>query len=635
MAWFALAVIPGGVARKNQAKGSNLKLTIPYLKQIKLDDQRLIRLAEFCGVQCQLLPLKTGVGADAAASYLKETAGASRLGLLLNPAVFEEWLRVDRFPPELSHGIRRSFPKVLIHNLYPHTFHDSVVETISDGQITSICPVDAPAVGYRVSSESSCSGPFSGIRFGPASPSNDSVMRRQAEANLEEIITIGEFPYCAKLTREHSTVFFIAGRNTVDLSMNVAKKPLVEYFSQLVPLIIFLREAFAESCWKPSGNHATLIVDDPLLWARYGCLRFDQLLELMDSHNFHTSIAFIPHNYNRSSPKVAKMFRERSDRLSICFHGNDHTRSEFATSDERLLDAMLKSARSRMEQHYITTGIAADNVMVFPRGEFSREAMTALSDNSFSAAINSGPTPVGESPTVPLSELLKPAVTTFGDCPLFLRQYSRNIKLHDIAFNFFVGKPLFIVEHHQTFDAPDSLLSVVADINRSAPTVKWCSVQSAIQESYHWRIEKNVLRVLAFSKWTRIENPTDTETQCSCIWPQLSYPQLQTLIVEGRAANEEVPHSNELQFALPGRGICQISARSQERTSAESANLDLLWRVNAFLLRRMSELRDNIVSQSTKTFSGTRFRTGLLNKIDSNPVSAESKQVADQSRGEK
>ena len=110
----------------------------------------------------------------------------------------------------------------------------------------------------------------------------------------------------------------------------------------------------------------------------YGYLNFEFLLRLTQKYNFHTTIAFFPHNYRRNSDRIIRMFRENSDRLSICFHGNDHTAAELASTDTALLDTMLGIAEERMNAHEQTTGLRCGKVMVFPQGRFSVEAMEVL-----------------------------------------------------------------------------------------------------------------------------------------------------------------------------------------------------------------------------------------------------------------
>ena len=62
----------------------------------------------------------------------------------------------------------------------------------------------------------------------------------------------------------------------------------------------------------------------------FGCLNYNDLLAEMDRHNFHTEIGFVPWNFDRSEPAIVNLFRSRSDRYSICFHGDDHKHQEFA-----------------------------------------------------------------------------------------------------------------------------------------------------------------------------------------------------------------------------------------------------------------------------------------------------------------
>ena len=112
-----------------------------------------------------------------------------------------------------------------------------------------------------------------------------------------------------------------------------------------------LRYAAGDECWRPRERHASIIVDDPLLRKEYGFLNFETLLRLTKQHNFHTTIAFIPHNFRRSSPRITRMFRENASRLAICFHGNDHTGGEFASTDTALLNTLLRVAEDRIDLH--------------------------------------------------------------------------------------------------------------------------------------------------------------------------------------------------------------------------------------------------------------------------------------------
>jgi peptidoglycan/xylan/chitin deacetylase (PgdA/CDA1 family) len=205
-------------------------------------------------------------------------------------------------------------------------------------------------------------------------------------------------------------------------------------------------------------NYACIIIDDPLLKENYGFLNYRELLALMDRHNFHTTIAFIPWNYNRTDRKIAALFRERQDRFSLCVHGCDHTEGEFARTDPNYLEVKVKLATARMIEHEKRTGLAFDRVMVFPHGKFSNEALEALRRNLYLAAINAVPEPVNG-----------PIASEF---PLFIGYKPENL---DLSYD-----PAFIVLHHDFFKKGyERLIDFVNRIN--ARGAKWESVGNIVR----------------------------------------------------------------------------------------------------------------------------------------------------------
>ena len=102
-----------------------------------------------------------------------------------------------------------------------------------------------------------------------------------------------------------------------------------QHFSEIVSIMMFLRYSCADECWHREIDYANLTIDDPFLVEPYGNLEFKGLLTSMETHNFDTTIAYIPWNYDRSNPKVAKLFLDHPDRYSIVIHGNNHDHYEF------------------------------------------------------------------------------------------------------------------------------------------------------------------------------------------------------------------------------------------------------------------------------------------------------------------
>ena len=208
--------------------------------------------------------------------------------------------------------------------------------------------------------------------------------------------------------------------------------------------------------------YASIIIDDPPLKENYGFLNYRKLLSLMDKHNFCTTIAFIPWNYNRTDKKIASLFRARSDKFSLCVHGCDHTKGEFGKTDFNYLDNKVKLATARMIEHEKITKIPFDRIMVFPQGIFSNEAMEALEKNRYLAVVNTEAKPVNGHIS---SKLL-----------FFLRYMPE-------AVTDYISSPIFIVLHHDYFkNGYERLTDIVDELNAKLKIIKWDSVGNIIRE---------------------------------------------------------------------------------------------------------------------------------------------------------
>ena len=578
-----------------------MKLVVPYSGELNPADARLVRLTESLGGQCELLGVEKGD--TLSPDFIEKHVADKNSCFVVNPAAIRECLQSESFPLGLASYLTSQFSFVLIHNLSLDPFAAGAISTFSQGSLHSLQPIEGAGLSYEISSgHKEVCGAFSGLTFGPVNQTTDRVFAANRDsAMVRTHVAIGGQPFFASIQRERAEVFFLAGANVADLSADVGAQPLAEYFSQLMPAAMFIRYAFRERCWHTNQHHATLVIDDPLLRKDYGFLNYERLLALMDEYNFHTSIAFIPFNYRRNSPGIARLFRERPDRLSICFHGNDHTAAEFASKDSGLLNAMLTVAEERMDVHQKETGIQCDHVMVFPQGNFSRDAMAVLKAHNFSAAVNSGPYPRGENSGLSLLEFMEPAVLKYGGFPLFLRKYPPEIALQDIAFNLFFGKPVLIVEHHEIFKDPESLTQLVSRINTLAPEIRWSNLQAAVENSYLRRWTKDgTLEIRAYANAGKIENISKNIVRCSVEWPGHSEIPVEKVLLDGTPWHDTQTDDKgiRLSFDVSPGGSREFSVVYQNNFGLSDANRRVPWKAKAFFRRRLSELRDNHLSKS-------------------------------------
>jgi hypothetical protein len=577
-----------------------LKLVIPYLNKLRPLDDRMVRLAEFLGIACETLAL-ANVGEYA--EFLERTVSDRCSCFVVNPQVIEEWVGANDIPADLIAFLLSRFPYLLVHGLRVRTFDTELVAALSRGKLTSVDAIDGDRLVYVVAKDSKhlCEA-FSGLSFGPANPVNDHVFcTSESDPAVQQLISIGDRPFMAAVRLEAVEVLFVASEDIADLNAEAGDAPLVEYFSRLVPHAIALRYAAGDECWRPSKARASIIIDDPLLRRTYGFLNFESLLRLAEQHNFHATIAFIPHNFRRNSPRITRMFQENAARLSLCFHGNDHTGAEFASSDIALLNTLIQVAEDRMNSHQHTTGVACDKVMVFPQGNFSIDAMRVLKSHNFYAAVNTVPHPADQPVRLTIGELAQPAVLRYGGFPLFLRKPIRQVQNHDIAFNLFFGRPVLIVEHHQLFQRPEALVEIVARINGLASEVQWANLATIVGNSILTRrTQDGTHHIRAYSGIVRISNDSSSIRRYSIEWADsCDNTSVEQVLVDGAVSCDFKCDDAGIRLSVElGPGVCQTSSLVHRNAYTAVRKLGLRWSTQAFLRRRLSEIRDDYLSKN-------------------------------------
>lgn len=587
-----------------------MKLVVPHVGELQAADARLIRLAEFLGVRCQ--PLRLPKEIRQYAEYLERAVPDRNSCLVINPRVMREWINGDVLPADLVSCFVSRFSHLFVHALKLDSFVTEMVAALSSGKLRSVQAIPDAGQRYEISSNSKdICGPFSGLSFGPINAENDRVLAIGGnDPNVRQLIHIGGNPHMAVVKRDGAEIVFLASEDTADIEAEISGEPVRKYFSVLLPHAMALRHIFAEECWRPGKPHASIIIDDPLLRREYGYLNFESLLRLSEKHNFHTTISFIPHNYKRSSARTIQMFRESAHRLSICFHGNDHTEAELASNDFTLLNRVLGVAEERMKQHEEATGLRCDKVMVFPQDQFSIEAMEVLKSRNFHGA-SSSPNPAGKNVALTIADFAQPAVLRYGGVPLFIRHFIRETHSQDIAFNIFFGRPILIGEHHDLFKDPGSLLEVVQAINSIAPGISWSGLESAVDNSsLRRRKPDGTVQVRPYSSSVLIANDSSCTERFSIEWDQSQSSPVEQVLRDGiqlpsvelddtgiRALAELPPGASQMFSVTYGNNYAQYGA---------SENPDIVRNAKVFLRRRLSELRDNYLSKNQHVLTAAK-----------------------------
>jgi hypothetical protein len=326
------------------------------------------------------------------------------------------------------------------------------------------------------------------------------------------LIRIAGSPWFLWKTATGTTVFLWNSGDLPDITESIA--PEEEHQShrllQFLPLLAFFRHAFGKRIWHVPTPFANLIVDDPPVRDRYGSFSPTGHLASLADIPQATTVAFIPWNWNRSTETAAELFRAHCSQLSLCIHGCDHTKGEFAALNHDALAGKCQLALQRAELFRQRTELSCEPVMVFPQGLFSKAAVTALRDANFLAAVNSTlfPVDLGES-NVCLADMVEPAFMRIEDFPIFLRRYPKDPTL--CAVDLFLGRHLLLVEHQDYFrDGYKQCRRFLEAINsfRSRPT--WAPLDQIVRRACLQReIEPGTFDVRFYANTFVLENSSE------------------------------------------------------------------------------------------------------------------------------
>lgn len=591
-----------------------MKLIVPHTGRLAVD-AHLLQLAEFLGVNCETLLLAKEVSQHA--EYLERAAPDQNSCLVVTPKVIRDWVGDDLPPAEIISRIVLHFPYVLMCGVVPSEFDNRLLAAVSGGKLTSVLPISDTGQSYQISSSArDICGFFSGLTFGPVDAANDHTLAIGSDdATLQKLICIDGRPNMVAMRRDKTEILILASEHIADVDAEVGAGPLCSCFSRLIPPAMALRHIFREECWCPSKPHASIIIDDPLLRRNYGYLNFETLLRATERHRFHTTISFIPHNFKRNSPRIIRMFRDNPDRLSICFHGNDHMEAEFATNDSALLNAMLDIAEKRMNSHEKVNNLYCDKVMVFPQDKYSVEALSVLKSRNFHGAVSS-PYAVGRPVPLTIADMAQPAVIGYGGVPIFTRSFIRHAPSQEIAFSLFFGKPILIGEHHDIFDQPSSLFELVERVNSMVPGISWCNLENAVDNAtLRRRSPDGSMQIKPYSSQVRIANDSPFPERYIVEWSRSGqYFPIEGVLEDGTVSQCFTVSDSKirLQAELPAGASRTFSVLYRNDRPAPR-KLGAMWDARAYLRRRLSEVRDNYLSKNRHVLSAAKaIRRHLL-----------------------
>jgi len=590
--------------------------TLLHWQELDASERHAARIVEFAGGEIRFVGLDGGSLVSGTSPDYLVPSGDS---VLVRAGALTALLNRHPSGTGILRTILRRASQCLVYGFEPVPEHNRLLRELTADGLVGVAELPAGNASFSVSADArEVCRQFSGLSLGRTNPAQDLVFQEGANpVGCVPLIRIGKRPFLVSMRSQGGDLYLLACRQIADLDETMpAGGSLTSFFSQLAPLLMFVRRAAGDRCWHNDTPHACLIIDDPLLRKAYGFLDYEKLLDLMECENFSTTIAFIPWNYKRSKPRTVELFKSHPQRLALCVHGCDHTGGEFGSMNPQVLQSRAREGLRRMERHRELSGIGFDDVMVFPQGCFSTGAMAALKSCDYLAAVNSSAFPVdGDGHVLRLKDLLDGAVTRFSGFPLFTRHYPQDRA--GLAFALFLGKPPLLVEHHGYFrNGYEPLADVVRTLKRMDPNLEWGRLAAVCSQAHLKRRSNNGdIHVRFFTDRFSLRNNTGAKQRYVLFQRQAAGDSPQSATMDGMpVVFDRVADDLMITAELTAGQVAEIRLRrSHPATSTVECRPGVARRAGVLARRYLSEFRDTHVDRNPLLSRlALRMRNGLV-----------------------
>jgi hypothetical protein len=558
---------------------------------------RIGKLLSFFGVSWRTLTVSQFV-ADAAAKLV----APDKCKIFSSAETFSRLIEAsDHRPESMPHWHQDIHSAFVFADGDPQVL-EKLVRLLAGDERAEVRHIHLRGEEFVVANDSGFCGVMANLRI-PASRANDNACLVSNIDNTDALSLISSVSgsMFLKLQYGHVPVFVSTSAEIIDIDAELTTQnfDVREHFLSTVPVVLYIKWAFAETCWSAPETNACLVIDDPVLKSTHGFVNFQELLSLMKRHNFSTNIAFIPWNWRRSTPKVVRLLRENPQNYSVSVHGCDHTRAEFGSLDRQRLYWKAQQALERMNRHESITGIRHDRVMVFPQGIFSEAAMSALKHTDLIAAVNSDVICAEPHPrAITVSDVWDIAVMRYSNFPIFTRRYPWE-GVENFAFDALLGKPVLILIHHDyCSDHCARLVSFIERLNALKCRLTWRSLGDVVRRSYREReLSPDVMEVEMYGSELRVENRSEQPKRFLIRRRDADPSAIKEIRAESRQIVWESSESHvDFEIELnPGENTV-IKIGFHGLNGSERSKEALSYKAKTMLRRYLCEVRDNYIT---------------------------------------
>jgi hypothetical protein len=495
---------------------------------------------------------------------------------------------------------------LLILGVTPET-DSALLSSWSGSAIVGSARLESPTrLDYKIGRDARLTQQLSGIRI-PFPGQDAFYFELNTQSNVKEIMAVRNDDQSAPVFIETSSgrqPVFLLCKTRPEGTSAPDRDPysVVDSFAEIAPVMMFAKYSAGDRGWHAPHHYANFTIDDPWLREPYGDLSYAGLLKEMEKHNFHTTIAFIPWNYNRSEASVIALFRDHPDRFSISIHGDNHDHEEFENpQSEGSHAAALKQALARMDKFRLLTKIPYDPVFVFPHDIGPEEVLEKLKAYNYLATVNS--TNVPSDRTTPLTPLfaLRPVTTSFAAFPSIIRYSAATPDpTTSIAINEFLDNPLFFYSHHDFFaKGIDAFNGVADEVNRIEPATSWRGLGEIVSHLYLIKVrDDSTYDLLVFSPELEISNPSDRAVVYHVAKFDQNFGKIKSVTINGQPIPFQLQDGKlSTTVDVPAGGLRTLRVEYNGDLDLSSVALSS-GSIRVYFLRRSSDFRDIWLSNS-------------------------------------
>lgn len=506
-------------------------------------DVNFCKIAEYYGLLCKMLALDSTEIADKLlrdqeGNYFK-LIGISGTTLLKQPTLLSE-TEVAKLKSVVSIGGANLLVSQVNDNL-----DTMLLSSLTDRAVTGVMRLENSRRFWVVSDVPDIAREFSGQIISSSSTASqiNYALLLENTAMATTLISSknadgSEYPIFIRWTDGNGSIFIDSGEQ----GRSVSEQPFRylyyndKYFSSIMPLMFSLRYALGDETWHRNMSYANLTIDDPTLTEPFYELSFNALLQEMETHNFHTTIAIRPVLWQKFDIEVVKLFERHPDRYSLVQHGNNHDGYEFykyslgkndPKNNPELRARPLAEQESdiiegwaRLSEMRGALGIPIDQVMIFPYGISPEPTLGLLKKYNYLATVSQQNVPLDVTSSSSWDYGMYPVLLDYENFPIVTRRHPGAYlpftpDLQSFLFDIFLGKPALFYSHadNEIFAEGISGFDMVADkVNKIRPAVEWRSLGYILTHLY---LEKNnddgSISVVMYTRQLFLANETNHE----------------------------------------------------------------------------------------------------------------------------